>query len=120
MARDDDTPPTNPRRSVQLLSLVDFKEAAQRMIDAVARGRVERAHFVELSIIVHRLHRACIDEHGQPRYPTPLGDDDKTPVDFARSRDWHLRGDTVVAPLPSPIAESGYEELDWPVWPEED
>jgi len=56
MACDDDTPPTNPRRSVQLLSLVDFKEAAQRVIDAVARGRVE----------------------------------------------------------------SGYEELDWPVWPEED
>lgn len=119
MGREDDTPPTNPRRSVQLLTLVEFKESAQRVIDAVARGRAERAHFVELSVLVHRLHRACLNEHGQPRYPTPLGDDDKTPVDFARSRDWHLRGDTVVAPLPSPVAESGYEELNWPVWPDD-
>lgn len=111
MGNRDDTPPTNPRRSVQLLSLLDFKESAQRVIDAVARGRPNRALFVELSTVVHRLHRACIDEHGRPRYATPLTDDDKTPVDFARSGDWHLRGDTVVAPLPSPVAESGFEEF---------
>lgn len=106
---DENTPPTSPQRSIQLLALATFREDVQKLTDALARGRVSKTLFVEFSASVDRLYRAYYDRTGALR-DTTMADPDKTPVDFSRSLEWHLRGGTQLSPLPQP-----YAELEWEV-----
>lgn len=108
---DEDTPPTNPQRSIQLLALVAFREDVQRFVDALAAGRVSKMLFTELSVGIHRLYRAYYDNTGELRDVSP-SPEDKTPVDFSRSLEWHLRGGTRVHPLPRALAEVNWSEID--------
>lgn len=105
----EDTPPTHPQRTVQLLALVSFREDVQRFVDALAAGEVSKMLFVDFSAGVERLYRAYYDRTGALRDVTPA-DPDKTPVDFTRSLEWHLHGGTRVRPLPQ-----AYAELEWDV-----